>query len=141
MITMIIGTGIDIIEIRRIAKALEKPAFVNRVFTRQEREYCESRGMQRSASYAVRFAAKEAVLKAFGTGLSGGKIQDISITNDSHGRPMVSLDGYYARLAQRMGVSDIYVSLSHAIEYAAAQVIFWGGNQIESSDSSGDAAN
>lgn len=137
---MIIGTGIDIIEIRRVAQALKKPAFASRVFTRHEREYCESRGMQRAASYAARFAAKEAVLKAFGTGLRGGTLQDISITNDGSGRPIVRLDGYFAVLARRLGVSDIHISLTHAIDYAAAQAILWGGGASEGSDSSRNAA-
>ena len=137
---MIIGTGIDIIEIRRVAQAIEKPAFISRVFTRHEQEYCESRGKQRAASYAARFAAKEAVLKAFGTGLRKGTLQDIWITNDDNGRPAVRLDGYFAVLARHLRVSDIHISLTHAIDYAAAQAILWGGEAGEGSDNSRNAA-
>ena len=84
---MVIGIGCDIIEIVRIKKAVERASFSERVFTPEEREYCSSRGLQAAASYAARFAAKEAVLKALGTGLRGGSLQEISITNDALGKP------------------------------------------------------
>lgn len=124
---MIIGIGIDIIEISRIRKAVDKPAFVRRVFTPAETAYCESRGAQAAASYAARFAGKEAVLKAFGTGLRDGTLQDISITPDELGCPHVTLQGVFKELAEEKGVTKIHISLTHAQEYAAAQVILWGG--------------
>lgn len=133
--------GIDIIEIDRVRQAIERSAFIKRVFTKIEQEYCEGRGVHRPASYAARFAGKEAVLKAFGTGLSGGTLQDIEIFNDHRGCPKVTLRGYYAELAKSMGVQQIFLSLTHAREYAAAQAILWGGNRNESSNSSGNAQN
>lgn len=119
--------GIDIIEIGRMKSALAKRQFIQRVFSEAEQAYCEGRGMQRFASYAARFAAKEAVLKAFGTGLVGGKWQEIEILPDSQGRPMVRLSGYFEQFALQKGISAIHVSLTHAREYAAAQAIVEGG--------------
>ncbi len=124
---MIIGIGIDIIEIKRIKSAIIRPSFVERVFTVQEQQYCESRGVQQSASYAARFAGKEAVMKAFGTGLAGGSFQDIEILVDDKGCPFVKLSGHFAELAHVMGVMQVHISLTHAQEYAAAQAILWGG--------------
>jgi len=124
---MIIGIGIDIIEISRIKDAIIRQSFVQRVFTVGEQQYCESRGVQKTASYAARFAGKEAVMKAFGTGLAGGTLQDIEILLNDKGCPHVQLSGQFATLAKEMSVSAIHISLSHAREYAAAQAILWGG--------------
>lgn len=124
---MIIGTGIDIIEIERIKNAITRQSFVKRVFTANEQRYCESRGVQQAASYAARFAGKEAVMKAFGTGLAGGSLQDIEILLNDKGAPYVNLSGQFAALAQDMGATNIYITLTHAREYAAAQAILWGG--------------
>lgn len=124
---MIIGTGIDIVEIDRIRKATKKKYFISKVFTEKEILYCESRGMQAAASYAARFAGKEAVLKAFGTGLIGGSLLDIEILPDEQGCPKVTLFHYFANKAKNLAVSQIHISLSHARLYATAQVIFWRG--------------
>ncbi|MDR3564523.1 MAG: holo-ACP synthase [Negativicutes bacterium] len=124
---MIVGVGVDMVEIERIKTALEKRRFVQRVFSEAEQVYCESRGVQRFASYAARFAGKEAVLKALGTGLSGGKWLEIEILPDSLGRPTVKLSGYYEQLARHKGVGAIHISLTHARECAVAQVVIWGG--------------
>lgn len=138
---MIVGIGMDIIEISRMRQAIKRQAFVKRVFTELEQKYCESRGVQCPASFAARFAGKEAVLKAFGTGLSGGSLQDIEIVNDNRGCPNVILKGYYADLARKLGVKIIHISLTHAREYAAAQVVLWGGGESESSNSRRNAEN
>jgi holo-[acyl-carrier protein] synthase len=124
---VIIGTGIDIIEIHRIKDAIGRQSFVHRVFTVKEQEYCESRGVQKASSYAARFAGKEAVMKAFGTGLAGGSLQDIEILLNEKGCPRVELCGEFAVLARDMGVTAVHISLTHAREYAAAQAILWGG--------------
>jgi len=125
--SVIIGTGIDIIEISRIKDAIVRQTFVHRVFTAQEQQYCESRGVQKAASYAARFAGKEAVMKAFGTGLTGGTLQDIEILLNDKGCPRVELSGQFANLAREMSVIRVHISLTHAREYAAAQAILWGG--------------
>ncbi|MFA6850053.1 MAG: holo-ACP synthase [Selenomonadaceae bacterium] len=122
---MIVGTGIDIIEIKRVRKAIESQKFVQRVFTQKEIVYCESRGVQAAASYAARFAGKEAIMKALGTGLRKGSLVEIEILSDALGCPTVSLNGYFCELAQEKRVTDIHISLSHAREYAAAQAILW----------------
>ena len=71
---LIVGIGTDIVEIARVKRAAAREAFLMRVYTEAERAYCESRGVQRMASYAARFAGKEAVMKALGTGLRGGTL-------------------------------------------------------------------
>ena len=124
---MIVGTGIDIIEISRIEAAIIRKSFIHRVFTIHEQEYCESRGVQKAASYAARFAGKEAVMKGFGTGLAGGSLQDIEIRLNDRGCPYVELTGQFAALAKEMKITKIHISLTHAREYAAAQAILWGG--------------
>ena len=123
---MLIGVGCDVIEIARVQKAIERAAFVKRVFTPAEIAYCESRGKQAAASFAARFAAKEAVLKALGTGLRGGELQEIVITNDALGKPSVQLLGYHAELAAQLGVNNIAISMSHSRETAMAYVIMEG---------------
>lgn len=124
---MIVGIGIDIIEIARIKKAIQNERFVTRVFTPWEIAYCQSRGIQAAASYAARFAAKEAVLKAFGTGLRGGSLRDIEILPDALGCPKVNLSGYYLKRRKMLQVDEIHLSLSHARDYAVAEAIFWRG--------------
>ena len=125
---MVVGIGIDLVEIHRMKKAIERPLFVQRVFTPAEQAYCDSRGRQNAASYAARFAAKEAVMKALGTGLSGGGTwQDVEVLPDEQGKPVMTLSGYFGQLARKMDVTCIHVSLSHAQEYAAAQVLLWRG--------------
>lgn len=118
-----LGIGTDIIEIERVRKAVERASFVKRVFSAAEAEYCLSRGRQSAASFAARFAGKEAVLKALGTGHIGGSLTQVEILNEENGRPIVRLSGFYADLAQERGIDKIEISLSHAREYAVAQAI------------------
>lgn len=122
----ILGIGTDIVEIGRMKRALENERFKERVYTLGEIEYCEGRGRQAAASYAARFSGKEAVLKAFGTGLRGGTLQDIEILPDELGCPRIRLSGYYADLAEKKGVRYVHISLSHAREYATAQCVMEG---------------
>ena len=89
------GIGVDMVEVARIARAIEKGGFKDRVFTPAEQAYCDSRGVQSTQSYAARFAGKEAILKSFGTGLRGGKL------------------------------TEIVISLSHDKTYAIAQAMAW----------------
>jgi len=117
-----IGVGCDIIEIARLAKAIENEHFVERVYTKQEISYCRSRGKQSAASFAARFAAKEAVLKALGTGLRGGKLTDIEVILDGLGKPDINLTGYHKELADSLGVSKICLSVSHSQGNALAFV-------------------
>ncbi|WP_425060254.1 Holo-[acyl-carrier-protein] synthase [Sporomusa carbonis] len=132
---MIIGIGIDVIEISRIGAAIEQESFVKRVFTADEAKYCRSRGVQQAASFAARFAAKEAVAKALGSGFAAGKIKDIEVVTTPGGKPSIVLHGSFARLAGRLGVTNIHISLAHAQEYAVAQVVLEGGLKSEGSNS------
>ena len=120
---MIVGVGCDIIEIERIARAIKSESFIRRVFTAEEAAYCQRRGQQAAASFAARFAAKEAVLKALGTGLREGSLQEIAVDNDVLGKPLVQLSGHFAMLAKQLGVKNIQISLSHSRELATASVI------------------
>lgn len=124
---MVIGIGCDLIEIERISQAIERAAFVRRVYTEHEIAYCQDRGRQAAASFAARFAAKEAVLKALGTGLRGGTLQEIAVTNDALGKPEVRLSGYFADLAEQLGVKNIKISLSHSKAMAMAYVVMEDG--------------
>jgi len=100
------------------------PRFAERVFTEAEREYCDSKGVAAAQSYAARFAAKEALLKAIKTGWRG-KInwQDMEILNDAEGVPSMTVKGEARRILDRMGEPRIHLSLSHTTEHAVAQVI------------------
>lgn len=120
---MIVGVGCDIIEIERIARAIKSESFIRRVFTAEEAAYCQRRGRQAAASFAARFAAKEAVLKALGTGLREGSLQEIAVDNDGLGKPLVQLSGHFAMLAKQLGVKNIQISLSHSRDFAVAYVI------------------
>lgn len=120
---MVVGLGTDVVEIDRIRKAIANQRFVQRVYSQGEQEYCYSRGKSEAASFAGRFAAKEAVLKAFGTGLREGNLTDVEILNDELGCPKLHLHGYFAELAAKMEVKNVLVSISHAREYAVAQCI------------------
>ena len=123
---MILGIGTDIVEVKRICKAVENPHFIERVYTEAERAYCDGRGSQRAESYAARFSGKEAILKAFGTGLRGGSLLDMEILPDDLGCPRVRLSGYFAELAVEHKVKNVWLSLSHTREYATAQCVMEG---------------
>lgn len=114
------GLGTDIIEIDRIQLAIERtPKFKEKVFTPREIEVVEKK-KNPYPSYAGRFAAKEAVSKAFGTGVRGFKIKDIEIVNDDLGKPMVVLAG---ELKERYKKYKIELSVSHSRDYATATAI------------------
>lgn len=118
--------GVDIVEIERIKSSLEKSglAFKNRIFTQNEIDYCEKKNSSKYQSYAARFAAKEAVSKAFGTGISGGlSWKDIEISNDNYGKPHVTLSGKGSELFESMNAVSISLSLSHTKDNAIAYVI------------------
>ncbi len=122
---MIVGTGVDIAEVPRIAAAIERfgDRFVRRIFTDDEIRYCESKA-NKAERFAARFAAKEAALKAIGTGLSRGiSWQDVEVVREPSGRPTLSFTGKAGEFAARLGVRRSSVSLSHTEQVAFAQVI------------------
>ena len=122
---MIVSTGIDIVEVYRIRETLARtPRFAERVYTEAERTYCESKGAAAAQSYAGRFAAKEAFLKALKTGWRGKlKWTDMEILNDEAGAPTLRLTGEAQQLLEAMGVEHVHLSISHTTEHAVAQVI------------------
>ncbi|MBR0060930.1 MAG: holo-ACP synthase [Selenomonadaceae bacterium] len=119
---MIRGLGTDIVEIARVEKACRRESFKTFVFTEIEQAYCESRGKNSAASYAARFAAKEAFFKALGTGIVT-RLSDVEIINDEHGAPNIFLRGKAETLAQSKGVEKISLSLSHSRDFATAVCI------------------
>ena len=125
---MILGTGIDIIEVARIAASFEKfgERFVNRILLPDEIAYCRSH-KNPAPFLAVRFAAKEAVSKAFGTGI-GAQLgwTDIEIRHKESGEPFVVLHGKGRELFEGRGAKKLHVSLSHTEHYAAATAILEG---------------
>jgi holo-[acyl-carrier protein] synthase len=123
---MIISTGIDIVEVYRIAETIARtPRFAIRVFTPAERDYCDAKGAAAAQSYAGRFAAKEAFLKALKTGWRG-KItwHDIEVVNDDDGVPSLNVTGEANRLIAERGADAVHLSISHTAEHAVAHVIF-----------------
>ncbi len=119
------GIGIDVVEVVRLAEALERQGdrFVERVFTDLERTACDSRA-DRVLALAARFAAKEACLKALGTGWAEGLgFRDVEIVREGNQPPRLVLHGEAVRRAEAMGVIRSHVSLSHQPGLAAAVVI------------------
>lgn len=118
------GVGVDIVDIARMERAMERtPAFCRRVFTEEERAYCEGRARP-AEHYAARFAAREAVLKALGTGFSGGVgMRDVSVAHDAAGRPVAVLTGKVKEIAEEQGVLSIALSLSFTHDVAVANAV------------------
>ncbi|HXY77783.1 MAG TPA: holo-ACP synthase [Candidatus Acidoferrales bacterium] len=122
---MIIGTGVDIAEVARIRASIERfgDRFLRRIFTENEIGYCERRA-SRCESYAARFAAKEAAMKALGTGWSRGvRWRDIEVVRPKGQRPTVQFHGEAAAIAAKLGTRNIALSLTHTSEAALAHVI------------------
>ncbi len=122
----IVGHGIDLTPVARIAALRERHAerFLERVFTRAERDYCALRPRRTDEHLAARFAAKEATLKALGTGLTAGiRWIDISVEREDTAPPTLRLTGAAAQAAERLAANRWHVSLSHAGGMAIASVI------------------
>lgn len=123
---MIEGLGIDLVEISRMKKLVARESFLKKVFTPSERRDCEGR-FKPEVSLAGRFAAKEAVMKALGTGWAKGVAwTDITITNDDLGKPTAVLMGEARSTADRAGISEILISISHTQDHAVAQAVAIG---------------
>ena len=121
----VFGIGIDVVEVERIASAIQRHGepFLAKMFTPAERIYCESR-KNPAMHYAARFAAKEAVSKALGTGIGGqAGWLELEITRDPSGAPKLLLQGNAAEFAKQNGITEIQISLTHARDYAAANAI------------------
>ena len=122
---MILGTGVDLAEVRRIREAIERygERFVHRIYTPGEIAYVE-RKANKFERYAGRFAAKEAGMKAIGTGWKRGVTwKDFEVANLPSGRPTLRLHGEAAKVAEKMGVKSISLSITHTTELGMAHVI------------------
>ena len=120
---MIAGLGVDIVEIDRMKLALERsPRIKERLFSAEERAYCEKRSRP-EVHYALRFAAKEAVLKALGTGFSGMRFTDVEVVREESGRPVPVLTGRAAECAVELGVVELHLSLSFTQSTAVASAV------------------
>ena len=127
---MIIGSGIDLVEIRRIKRSIDRygSRFLNRVYTGAEQAYC-LRKRNSAESFAARFAAKEAAAKALGTGISYGvNWLEFEVVREPSGRPSIKFHGRSAEIAARMGFSSVALSLTHTAELASASVVLERGN-------------
>jgi len=117
---MIKGIGVDIIEIERVEKAVNRsPRFIQRIFTEEEIHYFEMKNMK-IESIAGNFAAKEAVMKTLGTGLRGFQWTDIEIVRNEFGKPEVRLYNEALRIAESQDIKQIMISISHCKTYAVA---------------------
>jgi len=122
---MIVGTGIDIAEVPRIRQSIERfgERFLHRIFTPGEMRYCDSKA-NRVERYAARFAAKEAAMKALGTGWNHGvRWRDCEVVRMPGGRPTIEFHGRAGEFALKLGVKNAALSISHTAEQAIAQVI------------------
>ncbi|MBE3597334.1 MAG: holo-ACP synthase [Limnochordaceae bacterium] len=118
----IVGVGVDVVEVDRIARALERHGerFLERLFSSEEIAYCLAKRhpAARAACLAARFAAKEAVMKVLGTGRRGVAFHEIAVTHRRGGRPAIELRGRAARVAEALGVDEVCVSVSHGRDVA-----------------------
>jgi holo-[acyl-carrier protein] synthase len=122
---MIVGTGIDLVEIDRISRSIERygPRFLNRIYTSAEQAYC-LRKRKSAESFAARFAAKEAGAKALGTGISFGVTWlEIEVVRELSGRPSIRFHGRAAQIAKCLGVTRAALSLTHTATVAQASVV------------------
>ena len=122
---MIIGIGLDMIEVARIKRSLDNPRFLDKVFTSLEQEYILSRHMNAQTAAGI-FAAKEAVSKALGTGFGSIRWTDVEILREELGRPYAILRDSALSQMQNMGGRTVWVSITHIKDYAAAQAIIEG---------------
>ncbi len=127
----IIGIGTDIIECLRIAQMIERHGdlFINRVYTAYEIQYCQTR-KQSTQHYAGRWAAKEAILKALGTGWRKGiSWRDIEVRNEPGGRPVVALRGGARDVVEQLGITEMLISISHCRSHATAYALAQGADK------------
>jgi holo-[acyl-carrier protein] synthase len=122
---MIVGTGVDLAEVPRIKASIERfgAKFIHRIYTAAEIAYVE-RKANKFERYAARFAAKEAGMKAIGTGWRGGITwQDFEVANLPSGKPTLRFHGVAAQIAEKLGVKNVALSLTHTAELGMAHVI------------------
>lgn len=130
IILQILGTGIDIVENHRFEKMLveNKEEFFLRIFTENERNYCNKfkRNQIKAQHYAARFAAKEAFVKALGTGIRNLRLKDLNVKRDSLGAPYFEISDNVGMMIKDKGIMKIHLSISHSDNYSIAMVTLEG---------------
>ena len=116
---MIIGVGVDIVQVDRIQKNIEKQKFIDKVYTEKEKEYLTKRQLNPQTAAGL-FAAKEALSKTLGTGISGFSITDIEIVKDEFNKPEILLHNNALKISKDKGIDKINISISHEKDYAIA---------------------
>ena len=129
----ILGNGVDIIDNRRIEKAIKNKNFINKIFTKKEKEFSKKKKAKKINYFAKRFAAKEAFLKAIGTGISNGfSFKDITVLNDKEGKPLIELEkkiDLFIKKKFKVKNYKIYLSISDEMKYSIAYVILQGNSK------------
>ena len=129
----ILGNGVDIIDNRRIEKAIKNKNFINKIFTNKEKEFSKKKKAKKINYFAKRFAAKEAFLKAIGTGISNGfSFKDITVLNDKEGKPLIELAkkiDLFIKKKFKVKNYKIYLSISDEMKYSIAYVILQGNSK------------
>ena len=122
---MINGCGVDIVEVNRIKNIIEKWGnhFLNKVYSQEEIFHCESKNSNRFQSYAGIFAAKEAFVKATGTGFRNIRWKEVKVVNDLLGKPYIYLSRQFKTRLKNMKIGSIHLSISHTKSIAVAQVV------------------
>jgi len=120
---MIVGLGLDVCDIARMEEFLKDGRFLARFFSMEEQEYIENKGRGTAQTMAGIFAAKEALVKALGTGFTGGNLKDICVLHDKFGAPYYDLRGNYAQHAAQRHITNLHLSISHDGGVAAAVAI------------------
>lgn len=134
---VVIAVGADVVDIDRIRAVVERqPRFVERVYTRAERDYAQARH-DPAERYAARFAAKEAVLKALGTGLGGADFVDIEVERLESGEPRLRLSGRAAERSAELGAVDWLLTLSHSDDRALAIAVAIGRHEADQGSGGG----
>ena len=136
----ILGIGTDVVEVLRIAQMIERHGelFIQRVYTPFEIDYCNARKAA-TQHFAGRWAAKEAILKALGTGWARGlSWTDMEVRNDEAGRPSVRLGGGAREVCEKLGITDMMITISHCRTHATAFAIAVGQAESEVNDGSDD---
>jgi holo-[acyl-carrier protein] synthase len=127
----ILGVGLDLVEVARVRASIRRTGarFAKRIFTPDEIAYCAGRA-RKFEHFAARFAAKEATLKALGTGITGrASMQEVEVVHDAAGRPEIRLSGGVLRRARALGIKRTHLSISHTDGVAAAMVVLEGGGR------------
>jgi holo-[acyl-carrier protein] synthase len=128
---MILGIGVDLVEVRRIREAIERSGerFLRRIFTEEEIAYCSDKA-RKYEHFAARYAAKEAALKALGAGIDReSALRSVGVSHAEDGRPLLRFSGAVQQTAGRLNVTKVHVSISHSDDYAVAQVVLECGVQ------------